>query len=176
MFKLNYIYNCRGLLQILCRSRATTVGSVFDQYVLSAMGNPESRSREPSFAMFSIAKSLVRLFLLLTAFFFIFCEISLVPKFKTGITIAEGLAFEQNFFRSDPRGAYDALSRKVRRALLYGHNSVQQISSLAFGGRGVGLLHSLNGRKVVHVDFDQTKALIIAYGLWVGPISELVLN
>ena len=106
------------------------------------MGNPESQLREASSAMFNCAERLVLFFLFLTACIILFCDFALVPNFKSGITIAESLAVKHSFFRSDPRGAFGALSRRAWRALIFGHNDVQQISSLAFGGRGVGLLHA----------------------------------
>ena len=99
--------------------------------------------------MFNYAERLVLFLLILTACIISFCDFALVPNFKSGITIAESLAVKQSFFRSDPRGAYGALSRKALRALRYGHNRVQQISSLTFGGRGVGLLHLIG--KSVHM-------------------------
>ena len=88
---------------------------------------------------------------------FVFTENSLVSDFQNDITLAEALALKQNFFRSDPRDKFCALSRWARRALLFGRNIVQQISNLAFGGRGIGLLHKFKNCKVAHVDFDQTK-------------------
>ena len=124
------------------------------------MGTQNPGQERSPLAMFSIARSLVQIFSFLTALFFFYIEFALVPKFQTGITLTENLAVKQNFYRSDPRGAFGAWSRRTLRAFLYyvrrGRYRVQQISSLAFGGRCVGLIHNAN-LTVAHVDFDSTK-------------------
>ena len=68
-----------------------TVGLACDERVLAAMGNPEPGQERPLLQCFSTARRLVRFFLFLTAFIIFYCEISLVPNFKSGITIAETL-------------------------------------------------------------------------------------
>ena len=64
-----------------------------------------------------------------------------------------------NSLHAGPRGSFHEPSRSVRRRLLYGkgHFYKQQFGSLAFGGRGVGLLHNARNWSVAHVRFDSTK-------------------
>ena len=125
------------------------------------MGNPVPRQERSVPWCFRIAGRLVNFISFLTVSCFIFAVFSLVPKFKPGITWPETLAEKQRLFHSHTCGAHYtpptstfATSRQNVRKRVH---RFQLISSLAFGGRGVGLLHKSNGRKVAHVNFDQTK-------------------
>ena len=89
---------------------------------------------------------------------FVFAVFSLVPKFKLGITRPETLVERQRLFHSRTCHANytksiptSVTNRRVRKS----RRKFQLIISLAFGGRGVGLLH--NNHKVIHVDFDSAK-------------------
>ena len=120
---------------------------------------PKSGLEKSQLRCFSIARSLVQLFLFLTVFCIFYVQVSLVPNLKCGIQRHETFAETRSLYNSDPRGAILGKSRSALRHLRYGKGQfkVQSIGSLAFGGRGVGLLHKTRNWSVVHVSFNSTK-------------------
>ena len=134
-------------LQTLWRSRDRPLTLTIWRIELCGMGAfPKSGQERSQLRCICIAGSLVQLFLFLTIFCIFYVQVSLVPKSvrPSGIQWLEFQAMKLNSLRADPRGAFHETSRSVRRRLLYGkgHFYKQQFGSLAFGGRGVGLLHN----------------------------------
>ena len=134
----------RGLVHVLCRLWAETVGFVFDKHVLAAiMGNPVPRQERSVPWCFRVAGRLINFVSFLTMSCFIFAIFSLVPKFKPGITWSETLYEKQCLFHSRTCHAYytkpkptlvtfrqNAHKRKRKFQLI-------SILDLAFGGRGL---------------------------------------
>ena len=121
-------------------------------------GNPQTGQERLDLRCFRAASRLVHFFSFLTACCILFCAFSLVPNFKYGITRPESSAEKRKLFRADPRG--NGWSRSTLRSFLYGRKGNyerQQFGSLAFGGRGVGLLYNTRNWQVAHVSFDSTK-------------------
>ena len=125
------------------------------------MGNPVPRQERSVPWCLRIAERLINFVSFLTMSCFIFAVFSLVSKFKLDITWQETLYEKQRLFHSRTCYAYytqpTPTSATLRQNVRKRKRRFQQISSLAFGGRGVGLLHNAKNRKVAHVDFDSTK-------------------
>ena len=104
------------------------------------------------------AGRLVHFFSTLTACCILFCIVALM-SYLNDITRQETFVEKQCFYRADPRGSFHSWSRKTLRHFLCGKGEFnkQQFGSLAFGGRGVGLLHNSANWTVAHKRFDSTK-------------------
>ena len=126
---------------------------MFDKHVLAAiMGNPVPRQERSVPWCFRVAGRLINFVSFLTMSCFIFAVFSLVPKFKSGITWSETLYEKQYLFHS--RTCYAYYTKPKPTLATFRQNArkrkrrFQLISSLTFGGRGVGLMHERKNRKV----------------------------
>ena len=126
------------------------------------MGNSPQQGQEKSYSRTrSRAISLVR-FCIFTLEICVFYYVnSLEPVFQTGSNLVELLDSKPKFLRQGECGNSYIEPKPDLSSFLHdgqqGKGGVQRISSLAFGGRGVGMLHNAKDRKVAHVSFDQTK-------------------
>ena len=104
--------------------------------------------------------NLVRIFFTTLAIIILNYVNSLEPVFKTCSTLSELLSAKRDFLRRGKCGEYHTEPNLGLKTSLHDAEDdtrfAQQISRLAFGGRGAGLLHKSKKRKVAHVDFDKT--------------------
>ena len=131
-----------------------TVGGVFDSYVPSAMGETPKSQEKSLLRTIRPATSLVRfLFYFLTTCVIYYVN-EIEPVFQTRSKLTELLAVKPEFLRRGEHDSFRAEPNLYQSAFLHDVRRFkrirQAISSLAFGGRGVGLLHGTQKRKGTH--------------------------
>ena len=149
------------LLQSHGDRASVTVEDESDAFVLSAMGETPNGQEKTQSQTLPAVISLVRFSLLILASCVIYYIKSLEPGFKPNSNLSELMADRSLFlrqgecdsFRMEPNLYSSASLHDVQRI----KRPAQQISSLAFGGRGFGLMHGAKKRGGAHVSFDATK-------------------